>query len=66
MDIHHLRVVNLDREWSVLHIDWNVITQTVEQLILGEDVIQFGRRWDVPVSLLCSFSVESVRTQSSL
>ena len=66
MDIHHVRVVNLDREWSILHISWNIVAQVGEQFVLGEDVIQLGWRWNVPVSLLCSFSVKSVRTQGSL
>ena len=43
MDIHHVRVVNLDRERSILHIGWNVIAQVIEQFILTEEVIQFGR-----------------------
>ena len=66
MDIHHLRVVNLDREWSILHISRNVITQVVEEFILGEEIIQLGWRWNVPVSLLCSLGVEPIRTQGSL
>ena len=66
MDIHHIRVVNLDRERSVLHIGRNIITQVVEEFILAEEIIQFGRRWNVPVSLLCSLGMESVRAQGSL
>ena len=66
MDIHHLRVVNLDREWSILHISRNIITQVVEQLVLTEEVIQLGRRWDVPISLLCPLGMEPVGTQGSL
>ena len=66
MDIHHLRVVNLDREWSILHISRNIITQVVEQLVLTEEVIPLGWRWNVPVSLLGSLGVEPIRTQGSL
>ena len=63
MDIHHIRVVS---EQSVLYISWNIVAQVGEQFVLGEDVIQLGRRWNVPVSLLCSLGMESVSTQGSL
>ena len=63
MDIHHIRVVS---EQSVLYISWNIVAQVGEQFVLGEDVIQLGRRWNVPISLLGSLGVESVCTQGSL
>ena len=66
MDINQVRVVNLNHEWSIYHISWKIVAQTLEQFILGEKVIQLGRRWDVPVSLLGSLGVESVSTQGSL
>ena len=66
MDIHQVRVVNLNHEWSIYHISWKIVAQVGKQFRLSEYVIQFGRRWNVPVSLLGSLGMEPIRTQGSL
>ena len=66
MDINQVRVVNLNHKWSIYHISWKIVTQVGKHLMLSEYVIQLGRRWNIPVSLLGSLGVESVRTQGSL
>ena len=66
MDINQVRVVNLNHEWSIYHISWKIVAQVGKHLRLSEYVRQLGRRWNVPVSLLCSLGVESVCAQGSL
>ena len=66
MDINQFRVVNLNHEWSIYHISWKIVAQVGKQFRLSEYVIQLGRRWNVPVSLLGSLGMEPIRTQGSL